>query len=128
MARKLCLEVYDIKRNTQLHSNTPGIGNIIQGATGFVVCRSGFWPIPELHGDTNHLVALCLQEGSRHRTIYATTHSNHNALRRVPCAHALPRFPSSPAPLRQHVETSPYRRRAAYRHSVGSATATVLAL
>src|SRR5919204_3169476 len=77
---KLGFEVHHIKGNTEGRRDTARVGHVIQRTTGFVPCGGRLWPVPELHGDTNHLITLLVQQRRTDRAIHATTHRYHDTL------------------------------------------------
>src|SRR5215475_12561309 len=125
--RKLGLKVDHIERNTKGCCHASGIRDVIQRTAGFMPRGGRLWPVPQLHGDTNHLIALLVQQGGADRAIHTTTHGHHDTLSHVVFP---PGYATLTAPRSHPSQGALGRQRrvtAAYCRSAGSSTKGVRA-
>lgn len=80
-----------MKRDAEPISNAPGIGCVLSTATALPVRRcnrqqarvfntAGRFGFARAHEQPDNFIALLMQQNSRCRTVYSTTHCQHNSL------------------------------------------------
>src|SRR5262245_872139 len=127
MLGKLRLEIDHVEGNTEGRCHAARIGYVLQRTTSFVVGCSRLWPVPELHGDTNHLIALLVQQRRADRAIHTATHGDHHTLSHVILPPGPRRLPVPHCRLAPGVLGRLHRMIAVYSRSVGSSTEDVQA-